>query len=97
MKKNFMLNSALRIQNQHPLIMQQSLPSLLNNEELAMQTFDRQLLPPDMLKAMTGSEEEYEDWRNNTSAKEIAASLDSLMSQIDPSPPTSDSPEPKQK
>lgn len=62
-----------------------------------MQTFDRQLLPPDMLKAMTGSEEEYEDWRNNTSAKEIAASLDSLMSQIDPSPPTSDSPEPKQK
>ena len=60
-----------------------------------MKTFDQRLLPPEMLKAMTGSEQEYEDWRDNTSNQEIIDSISSLMSQIEPLPPTEDSPEPK--
>ena len=61
--------------------------------ELVMKTFDQRLLPPEMLKAMTGSEEDYEDWLMSTSDEEISDSIGTLMSQIDPLPPTSDSPE----
>lgn len=62
-----------------------------------METFDQRLLPPDMLKAMTGSDEDYEDWLDSTSEEEISDSIAHLMNLIDPSPPTSDSPEPKPK
>lgn len=61
--------------------------------ELVMKTFDQRLLPPEMLKAMTGSDEDYEDWLMSTSDEEISDSIGTLMSQIDPLPPTSDSPE----